>query len=220
MTRTGNDAIKWARDHMRWPEGYCLQWVRTCFDVGSHFGSASDAWEGADYKHPTERGSAVPRATPCYWTGGSQGYGHIALGVGKGYCLSTDAGGAGKVAKVKIDLLTARWGLNFRGWAEDVNEVRVKNPQAGQPAEGFDRIRISAVGPGKNNKDVHAVKKALRQKMGNEYDMNFETFVEFWGNGTTKAYRDWQRRLGFSGRSADGVPGEYSLRKLGLKVVE
>lgn len=218
MTRYGNDAIAWARDHMTWPQGYCLQWVRSCFDVGSHFASATDAWEGADRKHPTERGSAVPRGAPCYWTGGSQGYGHIALGVGKGYCLSTDAGGAGHVAKVKIDVLTSRWGLNFRGWAEDVNEVQVVNPKEGKPAAGWERVRISAVGPGKRNKDVEVVKRRLIQKVGNERELNTREFKDYWGNDMTGAYREWQRRLGFSGRDADGMPGHYSLRKLGLEV--
>src|SRR5690606_3445553 len=72
-------------------------------------------------------GGKAPRGAPVYWTGGSRGYGHIALGLGKGYCLSTDAGGSGRVAKIKIDKLTAWWGHHFQGWAEDVNGVRVYN---------------------------------------------------------------------------------------------
>jgi hypothetical protein len=36
-----------------------------------------------------------------------------------------------------------------------------------------------------------------------------------WGPGTTEAYAAWQRKCGFSGAAADGVPGEESLRLLG-----
>lgn len=37
------------------------------------------------------------------------------------------------------------------------------------------------------------------------------------GTKTLTAYGNWQRRLGFSGADANGIPGETSLRKLGQK---
>lgn len=37
------------------------------------------------------------------------------------------------------------------------------------------------------------------------------------GTVTIKAYGQWQRKLGFSGDDADGIPGMDSLKKLGLK---
>lgn len=37
------------------------------------------------------------------------------------------------------------------------------------------------------------------------------------GTVTIKAYAQWQRRLGFSGADADGIPGVESLTKLGLR---
>lgn len=36
----------------------------------------------------------------------------------------------------------------------------------------------------------------------------------YFGPETTRAYAEWQRRCGFSGGGADGVPGEASLKKL------
>ena len=36
-----------------------------------------------------------------------------------------------------------------------------------------------------------------------------------WGPATTVAYAAWQRRCGFTGADADGLPGEESLRLLG-----
>lgn len=43
-----------------------------------------------------------------------------------------------------------------------------------------------------------------------------------WGRGafgsmTKAAYADWQRRLGYTGTDADGIPGQTSLTKLGAK---
>ncbi|WP_020389445.1 peptidoglycan-binding protein [Kribbella catacumbae] len=38
-----------------------------------------------------------------------------------------------------------------------------------------------------------------------------------YGTVTIKAYAQWQRKLGFSGADADGVPGMESLKKLGLQ---
>lgn len=37
------------------------------------------------------------------------------------------------------------------------------------------------------------------------------------GSATVDAYAQWQRRLGYSGSAADGVPGMTSLKKLGAK---
>ncbi|RAJ70300.1 N-acetylmuramoyl-L-alanine amidase [Streptomyces sp. Amel2xB2] len=37
------------------------------------------------------------------------------------------------------------------------------------------------------------------------------------GSVTVRAYAAWQRRLGYSGRDADGIPGMASLKKLGSK---
>lgn len=38
-----------------------------------------------------------------------------------------------------------------------------------------------------------------------------------YGTTTISAYAGWQRRLGYSGSSADGIPGTASLTKLGVK---
>jgi hypothetical protein len=56
---------------------------------------------------------------------------------------------------------------------------------------------------------VRLVQSALKAK-------GFTTAVDGWyGNGTTSAYSAWQRRLGYSGLGANGLPGPTSLTKLG-----
>jgi peptidoglycan hydrolase-like protein with peptidoglycan-binding domain len=59
------------------------------------------------------------------------------------------------------------------------------------------------------NDSVRLVQSALRAK-------GFSTAVDGWyGNSTTSAYSAWQRRLGYSGLNANGLPGPTSLTKLG-----
>jgi hypothetical protein len=214
------EPIKWARDHMSWPQGYCLQWVRSTFSVAPLYASASDAWREAKRKHPTNSGKHCPRNVPVWWTGGSQGFGHVALSVGNGFCLSTDAGGAGKCAKVEIDELTRRWGLDFKGWTEDINDKRVYDPHPGRPAAGWEKVKLSALRPKEHNKDIEVVKRRLHAKLGDKYDLNMDKLADFWGDHVTDAYKAWQERLGFTGKDADGKPGRQSLEKLGLTVVD
>ncbi|TCS93783.1 putative peptidoglycan binding protein [Pseudofulvimonas gallinarii] len=64
--------------------------------------------------------------------------------------------------------------------------------------------------PGLNgDPSVKLVQQALNAK-------NISTTVDGWyGNGTTAAYATWQRRLGFTGLDATGIPGPTSLTSLG-----
>lgn len=73
----------------------------------------------------------------------------------------------------------------------------------------------SQVEPGRANSglagddSVRAVQSALRAQ-------GFGTTVDGWfGTGTASDYAAWQRRLGYSGLAANGVPGPTSLTKLG-----
>jgi len=107
--------------------GYCLQWCREKAGIGSLYSDASTAWRNTNDRHPGDKN--VPRGAMAYWTGGSHGYGHIAVGVGGGKVRSTDAGGSGKVATVSIDWFAQHWGLPYAGWAWDVNEVTIPHEE-------------------------------------------------------------------------------------------
>jgi hypothetical protein len=214
------EPIAWARENMSWPQGYCLQWVRNCFGVAARYYDAAEAWDQAERKHRTNKGRHCPRNVPVWWTGGSSGHGHVALSVGGGYCISTDAAGPGRNAKVRIDDLTTQWGLNFRGWSEDINGVRVYDSKPSKPAKGWERVKLSAIGPKQRNRDVEVVKRRLHAKFGDKYDLDMDEFKDYWGEHMTEAYQAWQERLGFTGKDADGRPGAQSLRKLGLTVVD
>ena len=56
-----------------------------------------------------------------YWTGGSSGYGHIAISLGNGKVRSSDAGGSGSVATVPLGSIARDWHLDYAGWADSIN---------------------------------------------------------------------------------------------------
>lgn len=213
MARTGREAITWARQHSTWAVGYCQQYVRTAFDVGSYYGTAAAAWAGAEHKHRVTHEAACPRGVPVFWTGGSHGYGHVALSIGNGLCISTDAGGAGRVAVVNIDSLTARWGLRFEGWAEDINRVRVFTPRPPKPRPFEIRfaVRVDHLIPHHKNWSIRRLQRALRRK---SYKLRV---TGHYNDATRAAVRSYQHRIGFRGADADGIPGTFSLHRLGLK---
>jgi hypothetical protein len=103
--------------------GYCLQVCRTWAGIGARYGTASTAWYNTNDRHPGSR--KPPRGSAVYWTGGSHGYGHIAISLGNGRIRSTDAGGSGRVATVPLSWIESHWGLRYAGWAWDINESTI-----------------------------------------------------------------------------------------------
>lgn len=75
-------------------------------------------------------------------------------------------------------------------------------------------VRLNSIKPGRKNKQVLIVQEALKKE--------FRTFDYSSGPGifgplTKAAYSKWQKKLGYTGKDADGIPGLTSLRKLGAK---
>jgi TP901 family phage tail tape measure protein len=96
--------------------GYCLRQVREWWNVPGLYGSAAVAWENSTKKH---RNANPKIGAPVFWTGGSQGYGHVAMYVGNGKVRSTDAAGLGKVGTRPMNSYGGS--LRFQGWTEDLN---------------------------------------------------------------------------------------------------
>ena len=99
--------------------GHCLEWARERADIPPVYDDAATAWANATGKRPGDRHPPVGAAV--YWTGGTSGYGHIAISVGDGKVRSTDAGGEGRVKTVGVDWATKAWGLRYAGWANSIN---------------------------------------------------------------------------------------------------
>ena len=73
-------------------------------------------------------------------------------------------------------------------------------------------VHLANLKPGKKNKDVRRVRRRLRKKgmkpgWGRKFNRKFQD-----------AYARWQRKLGYSGKEANGIPGRTSLGKLDLEV--
>lgn len=60
---------------------------------------------------------------------------------------------------------------------------------------------------------VLLVQRALKKAVG----LNYSSGPGHFGPRTETAYAAWQRKCGYRGRDADGIPGLKSLRKLGKK---
>lgn len=87
------------------------------------------------------------------------------------------------------------------------------------PAGPVDRgpVYLSQLMPGQNNEAVARVQDALIQMRNGLNDpvmTRFQVDDKFIAN-----YADWQRRLGYSGADADGIPGPASLAALGVTVI-
>jgi GH24 family phage-related lysozyme (muramidase) len=93
-----------------------------------------------------------------------------------------------------------------RLFATAVRPVPPKKP-------GPQGVKVADVQPGKKNPSVLIVQKALAKAVGLDNSSSAGTF----GERMKKAYAEWQRKCGFSGRAADGKPGLKSLKMLGKK---
>ena len=103
--------------------GMCLVQVRTWAGIDARYGTAAIAWFNTNHRFPGDRNP--PRGAPVFWTGGSRGFGHIALSLGNGKIRSTDVGGSGNVATVDLGYIERNWHERYMGWAWDLNEVTI-----------------------------------------------------------------------------------------------
>jgi hypothetical protein len=222
--RTGQAAVNFALGQVTNPTpppgepnwfGWCLVFVRRCFNVGPKYGSAEKAYFRTDFKHGT--GGTPPLGVPIWWTNG--GDGHVAISTGDGSCFSTDIKRHGKVDKVAISFITRKWGQTYRGWSEDVNGVRIWRPGAPQlPSVGLSNVQDAArrdqfrpQGQGLHESDVIIVEKALRSQ-----GLKPPEFVDgYAGTEFREAYAKWQKAV--VGPPFDGIPGIQSLTLLGKR---
>jgi murein DD-endopeptidase MepM/ murein hydrolase activator NlpD len=88
-----------------------------------------------------------------------------------------------------------------------------KKAPAPSKATAKPKVKLANVQLGKKNNSVLIVQKALAKAVGLDYSSGPGHF----GPATKAAYAKWQRKCGYSGSAADGVPGAASLKKLGSK---
>lgn len=97
----------------------------------------------------------------------------------------------------------------------NMNRFREQVRLALQQGSSVKTVHLSRLKPGKRNNDVKMVKDRLARKAGIRSDDKSNHF----GKELQADYKAWQKKLGYTGKDADGVPGKTSLQKLGFRVV-
>jgi hypothetical protein len=116
----GNEAVANGRQYGSYDSGMCQKYVRgPCWEVGSLYGSAIEAWNGAKLKHPGDR--TPPKGAPVYYRGGQ--YGHAVIYVGNDDIRSTDCASTGLVSDADLSWPERAWGYAYLGWTGDINGV-------------------------------------------------------------------------------------------------
>lgn len=124
--------------------GLCMKNVRTAYGIpalgdydGDGDADAVDGWKAARLRHKVEAVDAVPAGVPVWWTGGSHGYGHVAISDGGGWAWSTDLRRPGRWDRVRISQVAQTWGgMTLAGWSEDLNGVTVWTKPTPPPSRG------------------------------------------------------------------------------------
>lgn len=119
-------ATRWAADHTRYSQRRCLQFVRIALGVPRKYPTARSAWVYAKHRHRSPF-SAIPVGVPVF-TQGDNSAGHVVISLGGGWVRSTDWPKDGRVGKVHLSTLLARFEQRYLGWTEDLNGVRVWLP--------------------------------------------------------------------------------------------
>lgn len=122
--RTAAETVQAAEASTSNVPGQCLGWSREQADVPSLYDAASTAWEHASGRHPGD--DTPPAGAAVYWTGGSNGYGHVAISLGNGLVRSSDGAGQGVVGTVPLGRITEEWGLDYAGWASSINGYTIR----------------------------------------------------------------------------------------------
>lgn len=112
-----------------WP-GKCLAFVEWAYEVSPRYSTASEAYWGTK-----DRGTGqAPLGAPVWWTGGTEGFGHVALSCGDGTCYSNDFtstgyAGDGRIRRIPISSIQYHDNPNaplvYRGWSSDLADVEV-----------------------------------------------------------------------------------------------
>lgn len=118
-------AVKKACSQVTCTPGACLETVRGWWNIPVGAASAIAAWRAvpAGQRHSFY---TPPLGVPVFWSGGADGYGHVAISLGNGYVRETDVGGEGLVHTTLISAIHAEDSkLVYLGWTETLNGVRV-----------------------------------------------------------------------------------------------
>lgn len=157
VAKNAEEAVKNSRKYKTCRVGMCLMYSRTWLEIGSGAPTASSAWAHAAYKHPGDR--SVPKGAPMFWTGGSRGFGHIAICVSPGdnpTIRSTDIPYAGVVGEAQLSWFDSHWtNLRYAGWAESLNGMVIPWLHSKETGSKYDHgdVYVEKLHEGQKNSD-------------------------------------------------------------------
>lgn len=204
VATSAGEAVGNARRYTTCRVGQCLMYTRTWLEIGSQNPSAAAAWANAVYKHPGDR--SVPTGAPVFWTGGSRGYGHIALAVQGGNnpkIRSTDVQYAGAVSEVPLSWFDAHWpGLHYVGWTESLNGVTIPYLHGEATGSQYDHGDVYVAKLHEGQKDSDSVARLCYRLINHKKMPGSHRPQKVYHNYTQdvlEAVRYWQRNIAKEG---------------------
>jgi hypothetical protein len=152
-----------------YPPGNCQKFVRLeCWQVGSLYGSAIEAWNGAREKHPGDRDA--PEGAPLYYRGGQYGHAVLNQKANSRRARGTDNPTSGQVNDHDLSWPETAWGYEYLGWTGDINGVDLPLGSSGDSGGGEDDMNlqdeISEWSPDEGSTGDTTVGKTLNQARG------------------------------------------------------
>ena len=98
--------------------GHCAHSVACAYARSASNWNAIDGWfrTPEKYRHSGKNSKNAPRGALQFWSGGSQGYGHVTIANGRGKSWGVDLPDSGKIGLVPTEVVAAKWGLKYLGW--------------------------------------------------------------------------------------------------------
>lgn len=221
---TATEAVKRAKKKVGKAEfsGMCQAFTVTMFGTGGvgdydrdRDADAVDGWKKArdhgrvvpvslisDY-------TAIPMGVMLYWSGGSRGYGHAAVSIGRGQMVTTDGNGR----RIAIRNIKGWWARShkFLGYVTvDGNGFTL----ADRTAKELDKLDADNYPPNGNPTGDHITwlgERLVAHGFGSHYTRGPGPV---WGDADRKNVEAFQQAQGWTGANADGYPGPETLRRL------
>jgi hypothetical protein len=132
-------------------DGLCLAYVTEVFGVPNYYPSATAAWQDAQFKHTDQPPTNI--SVPV-WFNYNGPDGHVAVWA-NGVIHSTSAKGMQTFGGIQALINWMNEGFVYLGWSEDINKVRVVQPEGEEmPNEGDVVNAYAAVGETATAEDI------------------------------------------------------------------
>ncbi len=143
VVQTADAAIANAKKTTTNDPGMCLWYTQEWIQSPHMYPDATAQWNAAKYKHAGDRNP--PAGAPVSWTGGSKGHGHSALSLGGGRIRTIDQQSSGKTSDTDLDEIERDWGLTYKGWHEDLGDVRLPYLTGGSEPANPNGVKVGDV---------------------------------------------------------------------------